>query len=158
MSYRYLADRMLAKLAAELRTEELKLDEKGSLLTVLNGVLFSFHYDERLEALFIQADGGDLRAAGPEALGQALEKTLKANFLWQGTAGGILGLDDEERLILAYRLDFPLARLDEDERGYDDTLLELLPYLAGAAEWAQDLAAGPGRIRRQSRRTGQAGY
>jgi len=144
MSYRYQADRLLATLARELKTEELKLDGQGALLSVLNGVLFSFHYDDRLEALFIQADGGSLRAAEPEKQDQALEKALAANFLWQGTAGGILGLDEEERLNLTYRLDFPLARPDEDEGGYDDTLLELLPYLAGAAEWARDLTTVPG--------------
>lgn len=140
MSYRQQADRLLARLAEELRTPELKLDEKGALLTVvLGGALFSFHYDDRLEALFIQADGGGLKEAPPDVLDEALEAALEADYLWQGTAGGTLGLDGDERLNLAYRLDFPLNRPGEEESEYDDTLLTLLPRLAGAAQWAWDL-------------------
>ncbi len=139
MSYRHQADRLLARLAEEMRTPDLKLDARGALAARLNNTLFSFHYDDRLEALFIQADGGRLDRADPELQDQALEKALKAGFLWQGTAGGVLGLDRDGCFNLAYRLDFPLTRPGEDERDYEDTLLELLPQLAGAAEWARDL-------------------
>lgn len=139
MSHRHQADRLLARLAEELRAPDLKLDAQGALVAALDGTLFSFHYDEQREVLFIQADGGRIEE-GPELRDRALEKALAANFLWRGTAGGVLGLDGEGRFNLAYRLDFPLDRPGEEERDYEDALLEILPHLAGAAGWARDLA------------------
>lgn len=137
MDYRPQADRLLAGLAEAAGSPGLKLDENGALLARIGGTLFSFHYDRRLEALFIQADGGSVRDASPEVL----EKTLAGNFLWRDNCGGVWGLDDEDNLNLAYRLDFPLARSGEEEGDYDRLLVDLLAYLNGAVEWARDTAA-----------------
>lgn len=135
MNHRNDADRLLAALAALVNDPGISLDEKGNGLAALNGVVFAFSFDEERQCLFMQSHGGGLREAADQV--ELLEALLEANHLWQGTSGGVLGLDERSgELGLAYRLDFPLPGEE-----FPETLLcELLPYLAGVTEWCRDRA------------------
>jgi hypothetical protein len=137
MTNRIQADRLLASLADYLNQPDLRLQpegaQNGALVTELEGIPFSFHYDDGFDALFIQSADGNVREA-PESV---LEKALAANYFWEATAGGILGLDEEGNLILSYRLDLPLELTPEEEQAL---LPELLAHLSGASRWAADLA------------------
>lgn len=140
MNYRNDADKLLAALAGLVQDAGIALDDKGNGLAALNNIVFAFSFDAERQCLFIQSHAGSLReAADPAAV---LEALLEANHLWQGTAGGVLGLDERNgELGLAYRLDFPLPG---DE--FPETLLcGLMPYLAGVTEWCRDrIAPGEG--------------
>ena len=136
MDYRNDADRLLAALAALVNDPGISLDEKGNGHATLNGIVFAFSFDKERQCLFIQSHAGRLREAADPAA--TLEALLEANHLWQGTAGGVLGLDERSgELGLAYRLDFPLPGEDFPEM----LLCELMPYLAGVTEWCRDRAA-----------------
>ena len=136
MSYRKDADKLLAVLAALAEDQNLALNEAGNCLTTLNGLVFAFSFDEERQCLFIQSHGGGLgEVADPAGV---LERVLEANHLWQGTAGGVLGLDEQSgELGLTYRLDFPLP----GEEFPENLLCELMPYLAGVTQWCRDQAA-----------------
>ena len=136
MNYRKDADKLLAALAASVEGPDMALNAEGNCLATLNGMVFAFSFDEERQCLFIQSHGGSLgQAADPAAV---LEKVLEANHLWQGTAGGVLGLDEQNgELGLAYRLDFPLPGEE-----FPETLLcGLMPHLAGVTEWCRDCVA-----------------
>ncbi len=137
------AENLLRELAGRTGGPAAELDAEGLARVTLDGQPLAFLLAEEAETLAVLAALGELPGrpdrAGPELQTLALEKALKADFLWQGTAGGVLGLGRDGRFNLAYRLGFPLDRPGEEERDYDDTLLELLPQLAGAATWARDL-------------------
>ena len=139
MSYRNDANRLLAALAAQVNDASIALDAKGNGLAALNGITFAFSFDEERQCLFIQSHAGSLRDAADPA--EALEALLAANHLWQGTSGGVLGLDERSgELGLAYRLDFPLPGEE-----FPETLLcGLMPYLAGVTEWSRDLISPGG--------------
>jgi hypothetical protein len=136
MTNRIQADQLLAGVAEILDRPDFRLQpegaQTGALVTELDGIPFSFHYDEGFDALFIQCACGSVHEA-PE---KVLEQALAANYFWGATAGGILGLDEESRLILSYRLDLPLELSPEEEQAL---LPELLAHLSGAARWAADL-------------------
>ncbi len=136
MNHRTDADKLMAALAARMENPAIALDDKGCCLVSLNDNVFAFSFDEERQCLFIQAHAGSLREADNPAA--VLEAILEANHLWSGTAGGVLGLDEQSgELGLAYRLDFPLPGDEFPEA----LLCELLPHLAGVAEWCRDLTA-----------------
>lgn len=132
MSYRPEIDRLLSRLALEVGDPDIKLNAEGAATAVLNDLPFSFHYHQPTETLFIQVYCGDLKNVADQD--GALTKALKANYMWRGTFGGVLGLSGDD-LTLSYRLDFPLSPEDTP----DDFLVRLLPHLAGAAEAAADM-------------------
>jgi hypothetical protein len=131
MNYAADAARLLARLGEALG-EELKL-EKNACHTRIQGRLLSFFYEEKFSALFVQAELAELSALpDPE---NGLEALLRSSHLWEGTAGGIFGLNPEDkRLYYSYRLDLPLPAWPESEA----LLVELLPLLLGALEAAED--------------------
>ena len=140
MQYRKDAEKLLAALATLVEDPRIALDEKGCCLAELNGIVFAFSFDEKQQCLYIQSHAGSLNKAADPTL--MLEWLLEANHLWQGTAGGVLGLDRNGELGLAYRLDFPLP-----EEDFPETLLcELMPLLVGVTEWCRDcVTPGNGR-------------
>lgn len=134
MSYQNDVNTLLAVLAEQSGLPVPPLDAAGRCEADLEGTTVVFIYDEERQCLFIQSPCGFLdRAENPD---EVLEAVLAANHLWEGTAGGALGLDEESGgLLLAYRLDFPLP----DEVFPDDLLCEILPHLRGVSEWCRDL-------------------
>ncbi|MDR3056339.1 MAG: type III secretion system chaperone [Zoogloeaceae bacterium] len=131
MTYAADAARLLARLGEALG-KELKLEE-NACHTRIEGRLLSFFYAEDLSALFVQAELAELSAL-PDP-GSGLETLLRSSHLWEGTAGGIFGLNPEDRRIYySYRLDLPLPVWPESEV----LLVELLPLLLGALEAAED--------------------
>jgi len=139
MNHRHDADKLMRALAALAKNPAVALDSDGGCLAELGGIVFAFSYDEDRDCLFIQSHAGRLATAeNPES---ALEDVLRAGYLWGGTAGGVIGLDEADEasgeLGLAYRLDFPLTAPGEDFP--EDLLCELLPRLAGVTLWCRDL-------------------
>ncbi len=132
MSYRTDVDRLFAKLADTVGDPDLALNAEGAAYTTLNDIPFSFHFSDQSSTLFIQVYCRDLKNAQDQE--SVLVKALKANYLWSGTYGGVLGVSGDD-LTLSYRLEFPLS----DEQVPDDFLVQLLPHLAGVAEWAEEL-------------------
>ncbi len=133
MNYRNDADKLLAALAGLVQDAGIALDDKGNGLAALNNIVFAFSFDAERQCLFIQSHAGSLReAADPAAV---LEALLEANHLWQGTAGGVLGLDERNgELGLAYRLDFPLPGCQRFVKGVvgcpvgASTIMEVLQH------------------------------
>lgn len=112
---------------------ELVLGETGICTADIEGIRFSFFYNPEWDCLFIQAALG---APGQEAM----ESLLRINHLWEGTAGGIFGLNPEDGLVyFCYRLNFPLA----DEPAYDGFMCDLMANIVGAIEAAGDALNTP---------------
>ena len=102
----------------------LVLNANGHAAAEIEGVLFSFFYEADHNALFIQAALGTPSPA-------ALEPLMLCNHLWEGTAGGIFGVNPEDGIVYySYRLDFPLA----DEGIYPEFLCDLMGGILGAIE------------------------
>ncbi|MDL2290683.1 type III secretion system chaperone [Desulfovibrio sp. OttesenSCG-928-F20] len=134
MNYTNDINRLLAVLAEQTDLPVPPLNATGQCEADLEGTPFLFSYDQERQCLFILSACGVLdRAEDPDAV---LEAVLAANHLWEGTAGGVLGLDEASGcLLLSYRLDFPLP----DEVFPEDLLCEILPHLRGVSEWCRDL-------------------
>lgn len=112
---------------------ELVLDGTGTCTADIEGIRFSFFYNQEWDCLFIQAALG---APGPEAM----EKLLRLNHLWEGTAGGIFGLNPGDGIVyFSYRLDFPVA----DEPVYSGFMCDLMANIIGAIEVAGDELNAP---------------
>jgi hypothetical protein len=128
-------DRLFLGLANEVGDDTLKLSDEGQLFCTLNGVRLSFLHAAQRPTLFILGFAGNLGSLAPESQAEILGEALDANNLWQGSAGGIFGLDENGNLLLSYRLDLPE---DLEGEGLEALLPALLPPFIGAAGWAQD--------------------
>jgi hypothetical protein len=122
------ASKLVAFLGEYTKNPDLALDRDGRCTADIEGIRFSFFYEAGFDALFIQA------ALGAPTPG-ALEALMLSNQLWEGTAGGIFGLNPEDgHIYYSYRLDFPLA----EEPVYEEFLCDLLAGIVGAIEAAMD--------------------
>lgn len=131
------ASALVASLGEYTGNSDLVLDKDGRCSVVLEGIHFSFFFESGHDALFIQALLG---AASPEAL----ESLMLRNQLWEGTAGGVFGLNEEDdRVYYSYRLDFPVA----EEPVYPEFLCDLLAGIVGAIEAAMDDIAAAQPVR-----------
>jgi hypothetical protein len=135
MDARNNAEKLLATLIAGDRSPaETVFDDDNSLYLDFDGIPFVFTYSEDSEELVSQALLGTLPAADRRRR-QTLRELMEGNFCWSATAGGILGLDEENGLIgLAYRFD-PLR---ENPVSFQETMNR---QLALAEYWQKRLAA-----------------
>ncbi|MDR2892594.1 MAG: type III secretion system chaperone [Deltaproteobacteria bacterium] len=110
------------------------LDKNGRAMAEIEGIRFSFFYEAEYSALFIQA------ALGAPGQG-ALEALMLRNHLWEGTAGGVFGVNSEDGILYySYRLDFPVVTgaTGAEEGVYPVFLCDLMAYIVGAIEAAMD--------------------
>ncbi|GHT92653.1 hypothetical protein FACS1894116_03190 [Betaproteobacteria bacterium] len=138
MNQKAAAAHLLAKLGQTLG-QPLKL-EAGPCPCRLEGRDLAFFWSEKFSALFLQADLGPLDGLADPVAG--LESLLRANQLWNGTMGGIFGLNPADgRLYYSYRLDFPVALPSGtplEDAPVEELLPALLPYILGALEAMED--------------------
>jgi hypothetical protein len=122
---------LVRKLGEFMSDAQIRL-ENNCCRTEIENILFAFFYSPEFSSLFIQASVGDPKKADDQDA--LLEGLLQSNHLWDGTAGGIFGLNPEDGLLYYnYRLDFPLSK----EPLYEDLLIELMPGMVGAVEAAR---------------------
>lgn len=141
MNHRKDADRFVKALADFLEEPALALNDGGACSLELEGFQTAFFYTPDPETLYIQIAVGDMAEAADKAA--VLENLLEANYLWQATGGGVIGLSpDDDRIYLSYALPLPV-RGEENQAADDDFLLDFLPHLIGAAEAARDFLEGP---------------
>jgi hypothetical protein len=130
MNTREMAERMVTRLGEYVGQEDLKLDQNGSSIFNLEGFLCRLDYDQSLGALLTSVYAGNLsKSLDPIAV---LDTALKANLLWEGSAGGTFGLKDGE-LSLVSVLDLENSFPEADTDPPDDFLFYYLPRLFGAA-------------------------
>lgn len=119
-------------LGAALGIDDLQLDENGYAALGFDDLLVNFELDEERERLLLTASLG--RPEGDKLA--AYELLLAANYLWQGTGGGTLALEEESGEIVLQK-PLPLATLDQQAL---ETAIEV--YVDTAELWARHLAAG----------------
>jgi hypothetical protein len=130
MNTREIAERMVARLGQFVGQPDLKLDANGGVKGSIDGFIFRMDYDQSLGSLFTSVYAGSL--AKSQEPSEVLGAALRANFLWEGSAGGTFGLKDGEltlAAILELENSFPEADVDPP----DDFLYYYLPRLFGAA-------------------------
>ena len=101
MTSQEVAEALLASLGEDLGLEDLAFDEQGRILLTIDG--------QQLVTLALDAEDPDalylfsaLVPASPETPG-LLWRALKANYLWDGTAGTTLAVEPETGLLVAHR-------------------------------------------------------
>jgi hypothetical protein len=130
MNTREMAERMVTRLGESFGRPDLKLNADGSVLTKIDGFTLRLDYDQGLGALLASVFAGRL-SKSQEPL-EVLAAAMRANLMWDGSAGGTFGLKDGE-LTLAAMIDLDGSFPEADADPPDDFLLHWLPRLCGAA-------------------------
>ena len=121
-------------LGTALGIDDLQLDENGYAALGFDDLLVNFELDEERDRLLLTASLGQ-----PEGNKQAAyELLMSANYLWQGTGGGTLALEESSGEIILQK-PLPIATLDQQAL---EMAIEI--FVDTAELWAQQLAAGSG--------------
>ena len=96
-----IAEALLASLGEDLGLEDLAFDEQGRILLTID--------EQQLVTLALDAEDPDalylfsaIVPVSPETPG-LLWRALKANYLWEGTAGATLAVEPEAGVLVAHR-------------------------------------------------------
>lgn len=118
MDARAKADVLVAEMAAAMGIPELALDADGTLtLDMDDRFLVTIGVDEPANALTLMAPLLGTEGPKPKAL---LEEALVGNFMWQGTLGATLAIDEETgTMVLHRRLPLDGLKLQELEQAIE---------------------------------------
>lgn len=130
------ANELVANLGVLIQVDGLVFDEDKTCVILLDDkILFILELVEDLNAIIISVVLGNLPVEGRESM---LYELLSANFYWNKTDGGTIGIDDETDVVtLCYLLNFPLKD-DNDFPATFEKIANISEY------WIDKLLVHPG--------------
>ncbi len=152
MDARAKADMLVAEMAAAMGIPELALDAEGTLsLDMDDRFLVTLGVDEAAGALTLFAPILGTQGPKPKAF---LEAALVGNFMWQGTLGATLAIDEETgTLVLQRRLPLDGLKLPDLEQAVEqfvnaaEAWTDLAEQQLGAAGGGPEADSPPGGMR-----------
>jgi len=137
MDLRQKANELVGHLGTLIKVDGLVFDEEDTCVILLDEkILFILELVEDPDAIIFSVVLGNLPVEGRESMFYDL---LSANFYWNKTEGGTIGIDDETDIVtLCYLLSFPL----KDDFEFAVTFEKL----ANISEyWVDKLLVHPGK-------------
>lgn len=141
MNIREKANELVANLGTVIQVEGLIFDEEDSCIILLdNKILFILELDEDSKTIVFNIVLGNLPIVERQ---NVLYELLSANFYWNRTEGGTIGIDEQTDIVtMCYVMDIPLENDSEFE--------VIFEKLANASEFWIDRLLEAGRLDKPS--------
>lgn len=141
MNIREKANELVSNLGKIIQVEGLVFDEEDNCIIMLdNKILFILELDEESKTIVFNVILGNLPIVGRQ---DVLYELLSANFYWNKTEGGTIGIDEQTDIVtMCYSLDFPLENDSEFEAVFEK--------LANASEYWINRLLEAGRLDKTS--------
>lgn len=136
MDIREKANELVANLGKRIKVDGLVFDDEDNCIILLDDkILFILELSEEIKSIVFSIVLGNLPVEGRQAI---LYELLSANFYWNKTEGGTLGIDEETDIVtMCYLMGIPLE---------DDTDFEIIfEKLANISEYWIDRLQEAGR-------------
>ncbi len=141
MNIREKANELVANLGKIIQVEGLVFDEEDSCIILLdNKILFILELDEESKTIVFNIILGNLPIVGRQ---EVLYELLSANFYWNRTEGGTIGIDEQTDIVtMCYVMNVPLENDSEFEVVFEK--------LANASEYWVNRLLEAGRLDKPS--------
>lgn len=137
MNIREKANELVANLGKTIKVEGLEFDDENSCIVLVdNKILFILELDEDTKTIAFNIVLGNLPIVERQ---NVLYELLAANFYWNRTEGGTIGIDEQTDIVtMCYLMSLPLE---------NDSDFELVvEKLANASEYWVDRLLEAGRL------------
>lgn len=141
MNTREKANELVANLGKIIQVEGLVFDEEDSCVILIdNKILFILELNEESNSIIFNIILGNLPIVGRQ---EVLYELLSANFYWNRTEGGTIGIDEQTDIVtMCYVMEMNLENDEEFE--------VIFEKLANASEYWIDRLLEAGRLDQKS--------